>query len=124
MGLKEALLAHKKQLDDIKHDAMINKMLQEQKDIIKSNKKKSPKSWDESVLVKGGISYYTVIIAGKKKQLRVSVTNQDNDVVLRYHIRNAEGNRVSVGAKTYMEAQQVINEIYGEGMYSVSGGVV
>ena len=42
----------------------------------------------------------------------------------RYHIRNSHDNYVTVKAKSYEEAQQVIDSIYSKGLYKVSCSVL
>lgn len=54
----------------------------------------------------------------------------DNDVeyflppLYKFHVKNAFDNRVSIRAKTYTEAQSVIDAIYGKGMYKVSASTL
>ena len=82
---------------------------------------KPSKEWQPDILTKGGISYYTL----NHKKYKVSVCNNDNDVVLKYWFKNALGVKVSVSTKTLKEAQAVVNDIYGvskdgKGKYTVS----
>ena len=82
---------------------------------------KVKKEWDETILDVGGVSYYKM----NGKWYRVSVCNNDNDVVLKYWFKNALGIKVSVSTKTLKEAQAVVNDIYGvskdgKGKYIVS----
>lgn len=44
----------------------------------------------------------------------------DKPTTYRYHIKNAHDNYVTVKAKSYTEAQSVIDQIYGKGVYKIS----
>ena len=77
---------------------------------------KVKKEWDASVLSSGGITYRKV----NNKWYRVSVCDNDNDVILKFKIKSALGKTISVSARTYQEAQSVVDDIYGEGKYTVS----
>ena len=86
---------------------------------------KPSKEWQPDILTKGGISYYTL----NHKKYKVSVCNNDNDVVLKYWFKNALGVKVSVSTKTLKEAQAVVNDIYGvskdgKSKYSVSASKI
>ena len=70
---------------------------------------KVKKEWNDDVLTEGGISYYKL----NNKWYRVSVCNNDNDIVLKYWFKNALGVKVSVSTRSLKEAQQVIDSIYG-----------
>ena len=70
---------------------------------------KVKKEWDASVLNSGGITYRKV----NNKWYRVSVCDGDNDVILKFTIKDAIGRWVSVSARSLKEAQQVIDSIYG-----------
>ena len=101
----------------------IEAMLNEQKLLLaiaeneKCNTSNKPsKEWQPDILTKGGISYYA--LNGKK--YKVSVCNNDNDIVLKYWFKNALGVKVSVSTKALKEAQQVVDSIYGKGKYTVS----
>ena len=93
----------------------------------------------EEVLVSGGLFTYT--LNGKKYKLNVLtksdlaiLDNIENDVeagveyditkAYRYHIRNSHDHYVTVKAKSYEEAQQVIDSIYSKGLYKVSCSVL
>ena len=93
----------------------------------------------EEVLVSGGLLTYT--LNGKKYKLNVltksDLTILDNiennteagieyDITkpYRYHIRNSHDHYVTVKAKSYEEAQQVIDSIYSKGLYKVSCSVL
>ena len=93
----------------------------------------------EEVLVSGGLFTYT--LNGKKYKLNV-LTKSDLAILdniennaeagieyditkpYRYHIRNSHDNYVTVKAKSYEEAQQVIDSIYSKGLYKVSCSVL
>ena len=77
---------------------------------------KVKKCWDSSVLVSGGITYRKV----NNKWYRVSVVGDDNGIILKFKIKSALGKTLSVSARTYQEAQLVIDDIFGKGKYIVS----
>ena len=128
MSLKLALVAFQQEKKDKDITEMIEAMLTQQKLllVIADNEKcntsnKPSKEWQPDILTKGGISYYTL----NDKKYKVSVCNNDNDVVLKYWFKNALGVKVSVSTKTLKEAQAVVNDIYGvskdgKGKYTVS----
>ena len=124
MSLKEALMQYKESKADKEIMVKIQAMLDEQKRLLGEglgiNKDgdivKVKKEWNEGILTDGGVSYYKM----NDKCYRVSVCNNDNDIVLKYWFKNALGVKVSVSTKTLKEAQQVVNDIYGKGKYTVS----
>ena len=127
MSLKSALLATIKLKQELEKEKEITErieaMLTQQKLllVIADNEKcntsnKPSKEWQPDILTKGGISYYTL----NDKKYKVSVCNNDNDVVLKYWFKNALGVKVSVSTETLKEAQAVVNDIYGKGKYTVS----
>lgn len=141
MSLKEALLKHKQQLDEIKKESVekqqtekLEMMLAQQQRIldrceyptppVKIKKKVVDYSFKPEVLSQGGICFYHTTIGGVKRKFRVSVTSDTHDVVLKYHCRLASNERFSVNAKSYSEANAIVNEIFGFGMYSVSASIV
>lgn len=143
MSLKEALLKHKQQLDEIKQEIVekqqtekLQMMLAQQQRIldrcedptppvkIKKEVTKVDYSFKPEVLSHGGSCYYHTTINGVKRKFRISVTSDTNDVVLKYHCRLASNERFSVNAKSYSEANAIVNEIFGFGMYSVSASIV
>lgn len=89
----------------------------------------------EETLRDGGLFTYTL---GKKKYKLNVLTKADlavldnieNDIeagieydipkAFRYHIRNGHDNFLTIRAKSYEEAQQVVDSIYGIGLYSIS----
>ena len=128
MSLKEALIKIQQEKKEKDITERIEAMLTQQKLLlaIADNEKcntgnKPSKEWQPDILTKGGISYYTL----NHKKYKVSVCNNDNDVVLKYWFKNALGVKVSVSTKTLKEAQAVVNDIYGvskdgKGKYTVS----
>ena len=138
MSLKEALLKHKKQLDEIKQEIIekqqaekLQMMLAQQQRILDDSEKPPVKikkevvdySFNPEVLSQGGICFYHTVINGVKRKFRISVTSDTNDVVLKYHTRIANGERFSVNAKSYSESQLVTDELFSK-LYRVSGTVV
>ena len=129
MSLKNALLVFKKQLEDKATDEKIAKMLAEQSDILNktiskdvnaSKESKSKKKWfDESVLSNGGSTHYKL----NDKWYRISV-DPKSDVEytqFKFHTTTALGYVLYVSAKTYKDAQDVVDDIFGKkGLYSVS----
>lgn len=139
MSLKEALLKHKQQLDEIKQEIIekeqaekLQMMLAQQQRILNDIEKPPVKikkevvdySFKPEVLSHGGACYYHTTIDGKKRKFRISVTNDTNDVVLKYHCKLASNERFSVNAKSYSEANAIVDELFGRNMYKVSGVVV
>lgn len=141
MSLKEALLKHKQQLDEIKQESIekqqaekLQMMLAQQQCILDGCEDHTPSveikkevvdySFKPEVLVHGGVTFYHTVVNGVKRKFRISVTSEDNDVVLKYHVRLCEGNRFSVNAKSYSEAKLIVDELFGKNMYLVSGAVV
>ena len=128
MSLKEALIKIQQEKKEKEITEKIEAMLTQQKLLlaIADNEKcntgnKPSKEWQPDILTKGGIAYYTL----NDKKYKVSVCNDDNDVVLKYWFKNALGVKVSVSTKTLKEAQAVVNDIYGvskdgKGKYTVS----
>ena len=127
MSLKNALMSFKKQLEDKATDEKIAKMLAEQSDILNKgvskdtkNTKPSPKKWfDESVLSNGGNTHYKL----NDKWYRISV-DPKSDVEytqFKFHTTTALGYVLYISAKTYKDAQDVVDDILGKkGLYLVS----
>ena len=124
MSLKLALLQVKQEKKEKEIVAKIKAMVDEQKRLLNEgldiNKDgdivKVKKEWNEDILTDGGISYYKM----NDKWYKVSVCNNDNDIVLKYWFKNALGVKVSVSTTTLKEAQAVVNDIYGKGKYNLS----
>ena len=116
MSLKEALMQYKESKADKEITEKIEAMLAQQKALLNSNHtgsvtatNKTTKTWNPNILTEGGVSYYKM----NNKWYRVSVCNNDNDIVLKYWFKNALGVKVSVSTRSLKEAQQVIDSIYG-----------
>ena len=129
MSLKEALIQIQQEKKEKDITAKIQAMIDEQKRLLGEgldiNKDvdivKVKKEWNDDILTDGGISYYKL----GDKWYRISVCNNDNDIVLKYWFKNALGVKVSVSTKTLKEAQAVVNDIYGvskdgKGKYNLS----
>ena len=121
MSLKNALMGFKKQLEDKATDEKIAKMLAEQSDILNKNTSKAKvKKWfDESVLSNGGNTHYKL----NDKWYRISVDSK-SDVEytqFKFHTTTALGYVLYISAKTYKDAQDVVDDIFGKkGLYLVS----
>ena len=125
MSLKLALLQVKQENKEKEISVKIQAMLNEQNRLLNegcvNNTTKVKKEWNGDILTGGGISYYKL----NNKWYRVSVCNNDNDIVLKYWFKNALGVKVSVSTATLKEAQAVVNDIYGvskdgKGKYNLS----
>ena len=128
MSLKLALVAYQQEKKDKEITEKIEAMLAQQQALLavadneKSKTSSQPKNskpskeWQPDILTKGGISYYT--LNGKK--YKVSVCDGDNDVVLKFTIKDAMGRWVSVSARSLKEAQSVVDDIFGKYKYTVS----
>ena len=128
MSLKSALIQIQQEKKEKEITERIEAMLTQQKLLLaiadneKCNTSNKPsKEWQPDILTKGGISYYTL----NDKKYKVSVCNNDNDVVLKFRFKDAVGRWVSVSTRTLREAQSVVNDIYGvskdgKGKYVVS----
>lgn len=124
MSLKNALMGFKKQLEDKARDEKIAKMLAEQSDILNKgvakDTKVKPKKWfDESVLANGGNTHYKL----NDKWYRISVDSK-SDVEytqFKFHTTTALGYVLYISAKTYKDAQDVVDDLFGKkGLYLVS----
>lgn len=115
MSLKNALMGFKKQLEDKATDEKIAKMLAEQADILNKSvdKQPKPKKWfDESVLSNGGNTHYKL----NDKWYRISVDSKsDVDYTqFKFHTTTALGYVLYISAKTYKDAQDVVDDIFGK----------
>ena len=116
-------MGFKKQLEDKATDEKIAKMLAEQSDILNkgaSKDTKSKKKWfDENVLSNGGNTHYKL----NDKWYRISVDSK-SDVEytqFKFHTTTALGYVLYISAKTYKDAQDVVDDIFGKkGLYLVS----
>ena len=130
MSLKNALLGYKQQIDAVKKqledkvtDEKIAKMLAEQSDILNNRtakEAKTKKKWfDERVLSNGGNTHYKL----NDKWYRISVDSK-NDVKytkFKFHTTTALGYVLYISAKTYKDAQDVVDDLFGKkGLYLVS----
>ena len=117
-------MQYKQEKEQQEITAKIKAMLNEQKrllgeglDISKDGDiVKVKKEWNPNILTEGGISYYKL----NDKWYKVSVCNNDNDVVLKFKIKTALDKTLSVSAKTLKEAQSVVDDLFGKGKYIVS----
>lgn len=124
MSLKEALIKIQQENKEKDIVAKIQAMLDEQKrllgeglDISKDGDiVKVKKEWNEDILTDGGVSYYKL----NDKWYKVSVCNNDNDVILKFRFKDAMGRWVSVSSKSLKEAQSVVDDIFGKHKYTVS----
>lgn len=123
MSLKDALIQIQQEKKEKDITERIEAMLTQQKLLLaiadneKCNTSNKPsKEWQPDILTKGGISYYTL----NDKKYKVSVCNDDNDVVLKFKFKDAMSRLVSISARSLREAQQVVDDIYGKGKYTVS----
>ena len=119
MSLKNALIGFKKQLEDKATDEKIAKMLAEQADILNMKSVKEKKWFDESVISSGGNTHYKL----NDKWYRISVDSK-SDVEytqFKFHTTTALGYVLYISAKTYKDAQDVVDDIFGKkGLYLVS----
>ena len=100
------------------------------KDLLSKEEMLDKKLWDVRVLSEGGISFFypepNLVFDNTdklelKKRYRVSCTYKDEHTkLLKYKIKTANGEIFSVAAKTQLEAQGVVNELFGVRMYRVS----
>ena len=123
MSLKSALIQIQQEKKEKDITEKIEAMLTQQKLLLaiadneKCNTSNKPsKEWQPDILTKGGISYYTL----NDKKYKVSVCNDDNDVVLKFKIKTALDKTLSVSAKSLKEAQSVVDDLFGKGKYIVS----
>ena len=123
MSLKSALMQIKQAKKEKEIVDKIQTMLDEQKALLNSNTtcmvtatNKTTKTWNPNILTDGGISYYKL----NNKWYKVSVCDGDNDVVLKFTIKDAMSRLVSVSARTLKEAQSVVDDIFGKHKYTVS----
>lgn len=124
-----------KWMSEVEKEKAIAKALKLQAQSLEITNEAVKKKTLEETLRDGGLFTYTL---GKKKYKLnvltkadlVVLDNIENDIeagieydipkAYRYHIRNGHDNYVTVRAKSYEEAQQVVDSIYGTGLYSIS----
>lgn len=132
MSLKSALIQYKQSKAEEEITRKIEQMIAQQKAILDTSLETSfdvnkdgdivrvSKTWNPSILTDGGVSYYKF----NDKKYRISVTGVDNDIILKFKCKNALGEWFSVSAKTYKEAQDVVDNIYGHGKYKLSANKI
>ena len=100
------------------------------------------KMWNPEVLVLGGVCWWnrkvvkqvvdkkTGIVKDKAvvQKVKITVLTQDQDPTEvgnkgKFSFRNACGNRIYIGVKSYKEADEFVAEMYGKGTYRVSSVV-
>ena len=118
------------------HKEQSAKDIAKKKEVKKLEKKaKQHTEFDWNILTKGGESIYTINIkefkddvdVQKEYKVNVSVSVEGVRIAVskyKFHIRDAQGNRVYFKAKSYKVAQAVCDEIFGKGHYRVSGTVI
>ena len=120
MSLKEALVAFQQEKKEKEIVDKIQAMINEQNRLLNeecvNNTIKVKKEWNDGILTEGGVSYYRL----NNKWYKVSVCDGDNDVVLKFKFKDAMNRLVSISAKSIKEAQDVVDEVYGKGKYTVS----
>lgn len=120
MSLKSALVAFQQEKKEKEIVDKIQAMVNEQNRLLNegcvNNTTKVKKEWDDGILTEGGVSYYRL----NGKWYKVSVCDGDNDVVLKFKFKDAMNRLVSISAKSVKEAQDVVDEVYGKGKYTVS----
>ena len=128
-------------MSDNEIEKTLSKALEEQQQSLDSQQQNTkPKEITlDSVLKDGGLFTYKL---GKKSYKLNVLTKIDMRIIdniennaevgieyditkpYRYHIRNSHDHYVTVKAKSYEEAQQVIDSIYSKGLYKVSCSVL
>lgn len=124
-----------KWMSDKEIEKTLSKALEEQQVALNTEQVAKEKTLDE-VLRDGGD--YLLKFEGKKYRIRV-LTKQDMNLLdnasnfveqgieydipkpLRYHVKTAMDNYCTLSAKTYDEAQKVIDFIFNKNVYVVSG---
>ena len=95
---------------------------------MKGKKIPKEKQWDSEILKTGGVSYWYIKDIDKvkladndiKEKYKVSMCLGDNTKTFKWKIRTASDEIFSVSAKGQQEAQLVVDEVFGVGMYRVS----
>lgn len=95
---------------------------------MKGKKIPKEKQWDSEILKIGGVSYWYIKDTDKvkladnniKEKYKVSMCLGDNTKTFKWKIRTASDCIFSVTAKGQQEAQLVVDQIFGAGMYRVS----
>lgn len=109
--------------------------LSEYKKAIKEKVMKDSKEWNADVLIDGGVSYFPLNIlydkTGKAKIKKVKVVvvlqHQDSGDVSgkgKFAFRNALGNRVFLTVRSYIDANEVVKQMFGTVCYRVSSSLI
>lgn len=94
--------------------------LKEYKDEVAKKKATKEKEWDENVLNKGGVTWWslTEIVDGKKKtkKVKISVLLQHEEFNTisnkgKFCFRNALGNKIYISVRTYIDADKVTRQM-------------
>ena len=128
-------------MSDKEIEKTLTKALESQQKLLDSPQEHNkPKETTLDDVLKGG-GLFTYSLNGKKYKLNV-LTKEDMNILdnssnyvedgveydivkpYRYHIRNSHDHYVTVKAKSYEEAQQVIDNIYSKGLYKVSSSAL
>lgn len=128
MSLKSALLATIKLKQELEKEKeitnKIKKMIDGQKALLDTSLftneshdiVRVQKAWNPDIICDGGVSYYK----HNNKWYRISVCNDGNDVILKFRFKDARNRLVSISSRTLREAQEVVDDVYGKGKYTVS----
>ena len=109
--------------------------LRDYKQSVKEKLMKDNKEWNPDVLIDGGVTYFnyeylcdkTQKCKSKKVKIVVTLNSQDSSTVIgkgKFVFRNGMGNKVFMSVKSYTEANNIVAELYGKGMYRVSTEMV
>ena len=132
-----------KWMNEKERNKAIEKALEEQKELIANDSHKDVfddlRTTDE-ILVQGGLFNLKLgdrivrcsVLTPQDMQLLDNISNdveqgveyKDLPIKYRYHVKTALGNYLFIKAKSYEEAQQVIDSIYSKGLYKVSCSVL
>ena len=127
-------------MNEKERDKSIEKALEEQKELLSNDSHKDVfdalRTTDE-ILVQGGLFTWKLVdrtvrcsvLTPQDMQLLDNISNdveqgveyKELPVKYRYHVKTALGNYLFIKAKSYDEAQQVVDSILGTGLYSPSG---
>lgn len=127
-----------KHLNDKEAQRTINEKLEEQKKLLEEPEKITAKDLD-TVLIKGGKWVYR--LGGKKYKISV-LTPSDMHIMdnidtyteqgltynippmYKFHLTTALGNKLFVQAKTHIEAQAIVDAIFGKSRYRISASKI
>lgn len=89
-----------------------------------SDSNMTDKKWNEDILVRGGVLFFYPTKSDNvelKDKYKVAMTyKREHTKKLKYKIKVASGEIFSVAAKSQLEAQEIVNQLYGKRMYRVS----